>query len=174
MFAFITGSSGVFQGIFGLSSIGFGLMFAAIATALIIFGRINGMLLNHYSPEQILTAVLPLFFASTLVLALLSQTSSLLVFAIPLWISIGCVGLLSANAMSIAMSLTEKAAGMGSALLGAIQFALAFAVSTSVAIGGAGTALPMSLGLVVPAGLATVLFFAAGRFTVPSSPRLTF
>ena len=59
-------------------------------------------------------------------------------------------------------------------LLGAIQFALAFAVSTSVAIGGAGTALPMSLGLVVPAGLATVLFFAAGRFTVPSSPRLTF
>ena len=163
MFAFITGSSGVFQGIFGLSSIGFGLMFAAIATALIIFGRINGMLLNHYSPEQILTAVLPL----------LSQTSSLLVFAIPLWISIGCVGLLSANAMSIAMSLTEKGAGMGSALLGAIQFALAFAVSTSVAIGGAGTALPMSLGLVVPAGLATVLFFVAGRFTVPSSPRLT-
>ena len=174
MFAFITGSSGVFQGIFGLSSIGFGLMFAAIATALIIFGRINGMLLNRYSPEQILTAVLPLFFAATLILALLSQTSSLLVFAIPLWISIGCVGLLSANAMSIAMSLTEKGAGIGSALLGAIQFAFAFAVSTSVAIGGTATALTMSLGLVVPAGLATVLFFAAGRFTVPSSPRLTF
>ncbi|MEO9629134.1 MAG: multidrug effflux MFS transporter [Sulfitobacter sp.] len=165
MFAFITGSSGVFQGIFGLSSIGFGIMFAIIATALIIFGRINGILLNRFSPEQILKTVLPLFAASTILLTLLSQTDSLLVFVVPLWVSIGLVGLLSANAMSLAMEWTKAAAGMGSALLGAIQFALAFTVSSFVAVGGASSALPMALGLAIPASAAALLYFVTRRFS---------
>mgnify|MGYP001280271640 FL=1 len=163
MFAFITGSSGVFQGIFGLSSIGFGIMFAIIATALIIFGRINGILLNRFSPEQILKTVLPLFAASTILLTLLSQTDSLLVFVVPLWVSIGLVGLLSANAMSLAMEWTKAAAGMGSALLGAIQFALAFTVSSFVAVGGASSALPMALGIAIPACAASLLYFVTRR-----------
>ncbi len=174
LFAFITGSSGVFQGVFGLSSISFGITFAVIATALIIFGRINGILLNRFSPEQILSSVLPLFVGSTLVLAAVSHTHSLLVFAIPLWVSIGLVGLLSANAMSVAMEMTDAGAGMGSALLGAIQFAIAFAVSTCVALGGTTTALPMSLGLLIPAGFAAILFFAARHFAhVPQSESAT-
>lgn len=163
MFAFITGSSGVFQGIFGLSSIGFGIVFAIIATALIIFGRINGILLNRFSPEQILKTVLPLLAASTILLTLLSQTDSLLVFVVPLWVSIGLVGLLSANAMSLAMEWTKAAAGMGSALLGAIQFALAFTVSSFVAVGGASSALPMALGIAIPASAASVLYFVTRR-----------
>ncbi|UOA32819.1 Bicyclomycin resistance protein [Sulfitobacter sp. DSM 110093] len=169
MFAFITGSSGVFQGIFGLNSIGFGIMFAIIATALIIFGRINGILLNRFRPEQILKIMLPFFAASTVLLTLLSQTDSLLVFVVPLWISIGLVGLLSANAMSLAMELTKAAAGMGSALLGAIQFALAFTVSSFVAVGGASTALPMTLGLAVPACAASLLYFVTRRSSEPEN-----
>ena len=163
MFAFITGSSGVFQGIFGLSSIGFGIMFAIIATALIIFGRINGILLNRFRPEQILKTALPLFAASTILLTFLSQTDTLLVFVVPLWASIGLVGLLSANAMSLAMELTKAAAGMGSALLGAIQFALAFTVSSFVAVGGASSALPMALGIAIPACAASLLYFVTRR-----------
>jgi DHA1 family bicyclomycin/chloramphenicol resistance-like MFS transporter len=162
MFAFITGSSGVFQGIFGLSALEFGIMFAVIAAALIIFGKVNGVLLNRYNTTQILTAGLPVFVASTVVLASVSSTQSLWVFVLPLWISIGMVGLLSANAMSITMELSGKGAGMGSALLGAVQFAVAFTVSTCVALGGTDTALPMALGLFIPASFATILFFALG------------
>lgn len=162
MFAFITGSSRVFQGIFGLSSLEFGIMFAVIAAALIIFGKVNGVLLNRYNPEQIVTAGLPLYVASTLLLALVSGTQTLWVFAIPLWVSIGMVGLLSANAMSITMELSGKGAGMGSALLGAIQFAIAFSASSCVALGGADTALPMSLGLLAPAIFAAILFYGFG------------
>lgn len=162
MFAFITGSSGVFQGIFGLSALEFGIMFAVIAAALIIFGKVNGVLLNRYNTTQILTAGLPVFVASTVVLASVSSTQSLWVFVLPLWISIGMVGLLSANAMSITMELSGKGAGMGSALLGAVQFAIAFTVSTCVALGGTDTALPMALGLFIPASFATILFFALG------------
>jgi DHA1 family bicyclomycin/chloramphenicol resistance-like MFS transporter len=160
MFAFITGSSGVFQGNFGLSSLEFGIMFAVIATALIIFGKINGILLNHYNPAQVVTVGLPIFVASTAVLALVSGSQTLWVFALPLWVSIGMVGLLSANAMSMTMELSGEGAGMGSALLGAIQFAIAFLVSFCVALGGTHTALPMALGLLVPACFAMILFYA--------------
>lgn len=162
MFAFITGSSGVFQGIFRLSSFEFGIMFAFIAAALIIFGKVNGVLLNRYNPEQIVTAGLPLFVASTLFLALVSGTQTLWVFVIPLWVSIGMAGLLSANAMSITMELSGEGAGMGSALFGAVQFAIAFSVSSSVALGGTETALPMSLGLLVTASFAAILFYGLG------------
>ncbi|QPM91840.1 multidrug effflux MFS transporter [Pseudooceanicola algae] len=162
MFAFITGSSGVFQGIFGLGPFEFGIMFAVIAAALIMFGKVNGVLLNRYNPEQIVTAGLPVFVASTLLLTLVSGTDTLWVFAIPLWVSIGMVGLLSANAMSITMELSGEGAGMGSALLGAIQFAIAFSVSSCVALGGTDVALPMSLGLLVTSGSAAILFYAFG------------
>jgi len=162
MFAFITGSSGVFQGVFGLSATGFGMMFAFIAAALIVFGRVNGILLNRFSPWQILKVGLPCFIASALCLTLLSGTQTLWVFVLPLWITIGMIGLLSANAMSITMELADAGAGMGSALLGAIQFAIAFSVSSCVAIGGTATTLPMSLGLLAPAIIATSLFFLSG------------
>lgn len=161
MFAFITGSSGVFQGLFGLSSLEFGIMFAVIATALIIFGKFNGVLLERYGPGQIVTAGLPLFIAFSLILALVSGTHTFWIFAIPLWFSIGMVGLLSANAMSITMELSGEGAGMGSALLGAIQFAIAFTVSSCVALGGTDTALPMALGLLIPSSLAALIFFTS-------------
>lgn len=163
MFAFITGSSSVFQDIFGLSPLGFGIMFAVIAAALIVFGRINTHLLKRYSPQRILGTVLPLFVGAALVLVLVSSTTSLLVFALPLWISIGLIGLLSANAMAITMELAEDGAGMASALLGAIQFAIAFTVSACVALADAATALPMTLGLLVPACVAAVLFYTFGN-----------
>ena len=163
MFAFITGSSGVFQGVFGLSSLSFGIMFAVIAGALIVFGKVNGLLLNHHSPRRILRTGLPVFVAAALCVTLLSGTQSLWVLVVPLWIAIGMVGLLSANAMSITMEQAHGGAGMGSALLGAIQFAIAFSVSSCVALGGTASALPMALGLLVPASFATLLFFAFER-----------
>lgn len=71
------------------------------------------------------------------------------------------VGLLSANAMSITMASAHEGAGVGSALLGAIQFGIAFTVSSCVALGGTGTPLPMSLGLFVPGVLAMVVWYAS-------------
>ncbi|MBT0956175.1 multidrug effflux MFS transporter [Alphaproteobacteria bacterium KMM 3653] len=158
MFAFITGSSGVFQGVFGLSALSYGIVFALIAAALVMFGQINSALLNHYSPEQILNRGLPAFVASALLVVAVSGTQSIWVFAAPLWVTIGMVGMLSANAMSVTMAETRGKAGIGSALLGAVQFGLAFAVSSGVALAGTSTALPMSLGLLLPAGAAALLW----------------
>ncbi len=157
MFAFITGSSGVFQGVFGLSAFAYGLMFAGIATALILMGQINTRLLNYVSPERILKTGLPFYVAVSLVLALVSGTTSLWILVPPLWLAIGMVGLLSSNAMHIAMQSARETAGIGSAALGAIQFGIAFTVSSCVALGGSNTPLPMALGLLIPASIALVL-----------------
>ncbi|WP_226623378.1 multidrug effflux MFS transporter [Alloyangia pacifica] len=163
MFAFITGSSGVFQGVFGLSALAYGLAFAVIAAALVLFGQLNTRLLDRFTPAQILTRGLPLFVLAGLALTLLSGSRSIWAFGVPLWIAIGLVGLLSANAMSLAMAEAREGAGIGSALLGAIQFGIAFTVSACVALGGSSTPLPMSLGLLLPALLALGLSVATGR-----------
>jgi DHA1 family bicyclomycin/chloramphenicol resistance-like MFS transporter len=107
MFAFITGSSGVFQGVFGLTSLSYGLLFAGIAVALLLFGQVNTLLLNRYFPAQILKTGLPVYAAATLILTLASGTQTLWIFVVPLWISIGMVGLLSANAMSMTMTAAQ-------------------------------------------------------------------
>ncbi|MBY8976971.1 multidrug effflux MFS transporter [Rhodobacteraceae bacterium NNCM2] len=158
MFAFITGSSGVFQGVFGLDALSYGLVFAAVAAALFIFGQVNNRLLDHFTPAQILTRGLPVYALAALGAVILSGTGLLLPFVAALWMTIGMVGLLSANAMSLAMAAAREGAGLGSALLGAVQFGLAFTVSSSVALGGTDTALPMTLGLLIPAVLAATLW----------------
>ncbi|MFU1478553.1 multidrug effflux MFS transporter [Roseovarius sp. C7] len=157
LFAFITGSSGVFQGVFGLSAIQYGLLFAVIAAALMLFGQLNRRLLDHASPARILRLGLPVHAAVALVLTLLSGTETLGLYVAPLWLAIGMVGLLSANAMSLAMEAARDGAEIGSALLGAVQFGIAFTVSACVALGGTDNALPMSLGLLLPTLLATGL-----------------
>ncbi|SDG48863.1 multidrug effflux MFS transporter [Alloyangia pacifica] len=163
MFAFITGSSGVFQGVYGLSSLAYGLVFALIAAALVLFGQINNLLLDSYPPAQILRRGLPVFGLLTLALVLVSGRSPVWLFVPLLWGAVGMIGLLSANAMTLAMSEARDGAGMGSAVLGAIQFGIAFTVSGCVALGGTGTPLPMSLGLLLPAILALGLSLVGRR-----------
>ncbi len=162
MFAFITGSAGVFLGAFGLSTTAYGLVFAFIAAALVVFGQINNWLLNYHSPRAILNAGLPLFAVAGGVLYAVSGSQDLWVLVAPLWLAIGMVGLLSANAMTLAMEGSPEGAGVGSALLGALQFGIAFSVSTGVALASAEGAAPMALGILIP-GLAGLALWLAGR-----------
>ncbi|TPW30183.1 multidrug effflux MFS transporter [Martelella alba] len=170
MFAFITGSSGVFQGVFGLSSLAYGLVFAAIAMALVLFTQLNNKLLDHFTPQRIMAVGLPVYVAVTAVTVIVSASPSIWLFTAPLWVAIGMVGLLSANAMAVTMAAAKQGAGIGSALLGGIQFALAFGVSSCVALGGSDTPLPMSLGLLLPATFACLLWFTSRRNIEGSSP----
>ncbi|WP_172330203.1 Bcr/CflA family efflux MFS transporter [Mangrovicoccus sp. HB161399] len=163
MFAFITGSSGVFQGVFGLGSTAYGVLFGLVAAALVIFGQVNSWLLNRHEPQRIVDAGLPVFVAAAAVLAAVSSGGPLWLVLLPLWVAIGMVGLLSANAMSITMAASGGGAGMGSALLGAVQFAIAFVVSSGVALAGSGSALPMSLGILLPGTAALALWVALRR-----------
>lgn len=163
MFAFITGSSGVFQNVYGFSSFQFGGVFAAIAAALLVFGQINKSLLNRYSADTILRNGLWAYVAVAATLVGVSTLGSVWVFVPVLWLTIGLVGLLSANAMALAMAAGSGGAGVTSAMLGAIQFITAFGVSACVALADGGTALPLALGVFVPAVIAFGLNFVLNR-----------
>lgn len=164
MFAFITGSSRIFQEGYHLTPIQYGGMFALVAGALLLLGQVNKILLNHYDPAAILKQGLRCHLLVTATLVLLSSTTHMWLFVAPLWLSIGMVGLLSANAMSLAMAAVRKDSGTASALLGAIQFGIAFSVSASVAAAGEISqqiALPMALGISLPCLVAIALFEAS-------------
>ncbi len=171
MFAFITGSSGVFQGVFGLSALQYGLMFAGIALALMVFGFANKALLNRYAPDDLLKFGLRFYTVITFTLVCVSRTSFMWGYVAPLWFAIGMVGLLSANAMSLAMASGRADSGSASALLGAIQFAIAFSVSCCVAVAGTGSAIPMALGLFIPCLLALLFSEWWGHKLAPSRGR---
>lgn len=157
MFSFITGSSGVFQGVYGLSSIQFGLTFAAVALALIVFGQINTYLLNKYTPLFLLKLGLYAQLVISVALLLASLTSSLLLLIVTLWFAIGLVSLISANAMALAMGASRAQSGVGSALLGAIQFCIAFLVSFLVALAESSSSVPMALGFLIPICITLVI-----------------
>ncbi|MDJ0931057.1 hypothetical protein [Breoghania sp.] len=89
---------------------------------------------------------LPLFLAGAVGILLVSSTPHLWLLIASLWISIAMVGSLSANLMSLAMRAYPERRGAGSALLGALQFAIAFTCSTIVG----DTAAPLGLGISCP------------------------
>ncbi len=164
LFAFITVSSGVLKGVFGLGNIPYGLMFAFVAISLGVFSHINSKLLNHYDPVQLTTAALPVFAVLGVILLLVSGTQSLWVFIVPLWFAMGMVGLLAANGMTITMEAARHSAGVGSALLGGIQFGIAFLCSCGVALIETGDAAPLAWGILVPALAACLVWFGDRLF----------
>lgn len=159
MFSFITASSSVFQGRLGLNEIEYGLAFGFVALGLVVASFINNWLLVKLAVKTVISAALPLFVAISFVLLLVSGTDQLWVLIIPLWFSIAMVGLLSANGTSIAMEAARGQSGVGSALVGAMQFGVAFVCSAIVASAIASSALPLALGILVPALVALVLWF---------------
>ena len=159
MFSFITASSSVFQGRLGLNEIEYGLAFGFVALGLVVASFINNWLLVKLAVKTVISAALPLFVAISFVLLLVSGTDQLWVLIIPLWFSIAMVGLLSANGTSIAMEAARGQSGVGSALVGAMQFGVAFVCSAIVASAITSSALPLALGILVPALVALVLWF---------------
>lgn len=159
MFSFITASSSVFQGRLSLDEIEYGLAFGFVALGLVVASFINNWLLVKLEVKAVISAALPLFVAISFVLLLVSGTQQLWLLIIPLWFSIAMVGLLSANGTSIAMEAARGQSGVGSALVGAMQFGVAFICSAIVASAITSSALPLALGILLPAIVALVLWF---------------
>ncbi len=154
MFAFITASSGIFQGGFGLTSTAYGILFGVVASSLVVFGQINNLLLNRFGPKQLLNGGLPVFAIFAFLLVTVSGSDQLWLVVGVLWFTLGMVGLLTANGMSVAMAGSPEAAGLGSAGIGAIQFGIAFSTSSVVALVGTSTATPVAVAMLVSAVLA--------------------
>jgi DHA1 family bicyclomycin/chloramphenicol resistance-like MFS transporter len=138
LFAYVSGSSFIFQNEFGLSEQQFGYVFGAGAIGLIAATQANVRLLRRWSPAQILMSALVVAFVAGLVLLLDAVTGfgGLVGVLIPLWLVLTATGLAMPNAPALALSRHGEAAGTAAALLGAVQFGVGALVAPLVGVLG--------------------------------------
>jgi DHA1 family bicyclomycin/chloramphenicol resistance-like MFS transporter len=152
IFAYVSGSSFVFQQQYGLSEQQFGYAFGAGGLGLIGATQLNVLLLRWWTPARILIGGLVvggiaglalLFFAAT-------GTGGLVGVLAPLWLVLAAVGLARPNAPALALSRHGDTAGTAAALLGAVQFGVGALAAPLVGLLGVGA---VAMALVVAGGM---------------------
>ncbi|MGR7024389.1 multidrug effflux MFS transporter [Geodermatophilus sp. URMC 62] len=156
LFSYVSGSSFVFQGEFGLDEQQFGLLFGAGAVWLIAATQLNPVVLRRFSPAQVLVAGVVVGALAGVVLVVLAATGTggLWAVALPLWAVLFASGLALPNAPALALSRHGEAAGTAAALLGAVQFGVGAAVAPLVGVLGNDA---VAMGTVVVAALVTAI-----------------
>ena len=152
MFAYLSGSSFVFQEQYHLSEQQFGFVFGAGAIGLITATQVNVRLLRRWSPSQILISALAggALFGLTLLVNAATGFGGLVGVLIPLWLVLASAGLALPNAPALALSRHGEAAGTAAALLGAVQFGVGALAAPLVGILGNGA---VGMALVVAGGM---------------------
>ena len=146
-FAYVSGSSFVLQNVYGLSALGYGLVFALNAFGMIIGAQVSGRLAGRFGPGRLLTAGLAVMIAGGAVLfVVVTGHLTGLAGVIPaLWLTMFGFGFVGPNSAALAMQRYPQAAGSAAAVLGSFQFGLAAVVAPLAGAGGVKDALPMVL-----------------------------
>ncbi|MFF4808661.1 multidrug effflux MFS transporter [Micromonospora chersina] len=156
LFAYVAGSSFVFQERYGLDEQQFGLAFGAGAVGLITATQLNVRLLRRYTPQRILVTALAVGTAAGLVLLTFAATGvgGLAAVLASLWVVLASAGLAMPNAPALALSRHGEAAGTAAALLGAVQFGVGALAAPLVGVLGTGS---VAMAAVVAGGMAVAL-----------------
>jgi DHA1 family bicyclomycin/chloramphenicol resistance-like MFS transporter len=138
LFAYVSGSSFVYQEQFGLDEQQFGLLFGAGAIWLIAGTQLNAALLRRFEPRQLLPAAIAGAMLAGLALLILSSTGAggLPGVVAPLWVALFFCGISMPNGPALALARHGESAGTAAALLGAVQFGVGALVSPLVGLLG--------------------------------------
>lgn len=165
LFSYVSGSSFVLQGVYGLSERTFGLVFGCNALGIVLGTQLNPLLLRRFRPSQVLTAAVLL--ASVGAAAMVATTATgfggLIGLLIPLSFVIATCGLALPNTPALALSRHGEAAGTAAAMLGVVQFGVGAMTAPLVGLLGTGTAVPMAAVIFGGAGTAAVLLLTVVR-----------
>jgi MFS transporter, DHA1 family, multidrug resistance protein len=147
LFSYVSGSSFVLQGGYGLDQQEFGLVFGIGAIAIIGASQLNVVALNRWSPMRIVFAALGTAAAAGVALIVLTVAGGGLVgFVVPLFVLLGALGFVLPNAPALALTRHGEAAGTAAALLGATQFALGALIAPLVGVlGNDGPAMALTM-----------------------------
>jgi DHA1 family bicyclomycin/chloramphenicol resistance-like MFS transporter len=175
LFAYVSGSSFVLQGVYGLSPQAFSLVFGLNGVGIVLAGQLNRRIVGRFGERALLRSGLLSSFAGGLgVLLAVVVHLGLVGLLIPLFVLVASIGLVMPNASSLALAEHAKNAGSASALLGVLQFIIGGLATPLVGLGGPGTALPM---VIVMASFSTLallafLFLAPRRSAVGELPEV--
>ncbi len=164
MMAYISASPFVYQVMIGLTPMQYGIAFGVNALGMISVSAVSSRLSQTVSSARLLGLGLALTMAATLVLLAVVLTGApAWLMMIPIFVAVACQGLILGNATALALSAVPRAAGSGSAGLGALQFGLGAAVSPLVSLGGEHTALPLAIVMVTMSVLALTAYLTGRR-----------
>ncbi len=138
LLAYVSGSSFVFQGQYGLDQQQFGLLFGSGAIWLIVATQLNPVLLRWFEPRQILLVAVSAGAVAGLLVVTVAATAfgGLVGLVGAMWLVLFCTGLALPNAPAVALSRHGETAGTAAALLGAVQFGIGAAISPVVGLLG--------------------------------------
>jgi DHA1 family bicyclomycin/chloramphenicol resistance-like MFS transporter len=155
MFAYIAGSSFVFITLYHVPPEHFGWFFGSNAAGLILTSQLNRAVLSRFSPSQILQwTILWTALAGALVwLVTATGRGQLWGLAASLFLLVSSLGSITPNTTALALEHHGQRAGLASAILGALQFAIAATASWAVSAAFDGTAAPMGTVIAVAAVL---------------------
>jgi DHA1 family bicyclomycin/chloramphenicol resistance-like MFS transporter len=147
IFTYISGSSFVLQGIYGLSPQVYALVFGLNALGLVVATQVNRRLAMAVPITRLLSTGLTTVAVAALALlaAVGGHAFGLAGVLVPLFVIMFALGFVLPNGMALALTLHPEAAGTASALLGALQMGSGALVAPLVGIAGTGTALPMAV-----------------------------
>jgi DHA1 family bicyclomycin/chloramphenicol resistance-like MFS transporter len=178
-FAYIAGSSFVLQNVYGLSPLGYGLIFAVNAFGMIIGAQVSGRLAGRFGAGPLLTSGLVTMIAGGVILftVVVGHVTGLAGVIPALWLVMFGFGFVGPNSAALAMQRYPQAAGSAAAVLGSFQFGMAALIAPLAGAGGTKDALPMvMLVLCLPvAALAARLLLArtGGQPAVPAGAAVT-
>ncbi|MDX5460645.1 multidrug effflux MFS transporter [Micromonospora tulbaghiae] len=165
LFAYISGSSFVFQDVFGVSAAVFSVIFGANALALVAVGQANARLLDRFTPRRLLVTTLVVGVVTAVGVLTGALAGSLAVTAVALFAFVGSLGMVMPNSTALALDAHARHAGTAAALMGGIQSVVGALAAPLVGLGGEGSALPMAVVLAGAAllSLTAVLTMARPR-----------
>src|SRR4051812_35101454 len=179
LFAYISGSSFVLQGVYGVSPQVYSVLFAANGLGLIAGSQINARLVGRFGPARLLRFGLTAVASAAVALLAVAIAGSLGVWAVlaPMFVIVSSLAFVLPNSTALALADHADVAGTASALLGVLQFLVGAVVAPLVGAGGADSAVPMAV-IMTGAGLAALPAPHAARARPvwgdpPGTPRAT-
>jgi DHA1 family bicyclomycin/chloramphenicol resistance-like MFS transporter len=158
LFAYISGSSFVLQGIYGVSPQLYSVLFAMNGLGLIAGSQVNARLVGRFGPGRLLRSGLLAIAVSAGVLLGVVLVGGLGVGAVlvPMFVIVSSLSFVLPNSTALALADHPEVAGTASALLGVGQFLIGAIVAPLVGAGGTASAVPMAA-VMTGAALAALL-----------------
>jgi DHA1 family bicyclomycin/chloramphenicol resistance-like MFS transporter len=148
-FAYLAGSSFVYQEVYGVSPAAFSALFAVNAVGMLGASELSHRLLARFTPARILAAALVVYAVAgvAVLLVLLAGDLGLWALLAPLFLLVASMGLIIPNSTALALSLHPDLAGKASAYFGTLRIGVG-ALATPL-VGLAGGMEGVAMGLVV-------------------------
>ncbi|GMA36921.1 Bcr/CflA family efflux MFS transporter [Demequina litorisediminis] len=170
MMAYISASPFLYQGLMGLGTVAYGILFGVNALVLMMVSGVAMSLTGRFGVRRLARLGLTLNLAAILVLAamVVAHVSALWLIA-PIVVAVGSLGFVFGTVTAMAMDAVPDAGGAASAFLGFLQFALAGLVAPLVGLGGESNAVPLAITMLVASIVASAAFSLTAETATPAA-----